>query len=1117
MQSTKIVSVKVCLFLTLLMVVSPLVSAAPAITQLGNVRSPDIAIPIVDDKDFQIDPSTISPMAQCTPAASNWVISSGTQTCTGLTFSVQDYVTIQAGATLILEANSVLTLTSSYYYGGIQNYGTLKILNSTVKSASINYYQSIYFYGGYLRMEGATISNFYYGMQAWNGGKIQINATTFSSNFYYGAELSMVNGYITNSTFTNTQYYGLYISNLMNFKVNNNTFKNNMYGGMFYSYTGDLYDNTFQSNSQYGLYAYNSAPNMAHNHFISNGQAAVYTYGGTTAMVLLNCTFSNNGKDLWLESSGGSATVKAINTKINSATFDTWGGGASKLEVYWYTNISVKWEKDKSPVTDASLTIEDVKGSAYQGDLLTDANGEIKWLPLMEYVEMKAGKQTKSPYWVNATSEFEGRDIKNFSKMDVTQNGDNLAELILENIPPPVAITSPENNFLTNRTNVTISGVTEPNKDPSGRPVTVQVKIGGTSFSPVVTNSGGWEQIVPLPTEGNNNVDVTAYDWVFNSAKTKITIKRDTTNPPLTVIAPTNEYLTNQPSITVNGTTESLATVTVNGIKVTTEADGSWTTKVTLKEGTNTIKVKTMDAAQNWVQIERSVKLDTKAPNLMVADPPENPPLITNDKGLRISGITEAGARVLVNGNPVAISGTNFQYSFQLFEGVNILNFDAVDQAGNHNYTTRTVTLDTIPPRLEITSPVANNILTNKQEITITGYVDPGSKVLIGKEQKDFSGEWTYVLSLKEGKNKLTVEAIDTVGNKVILGRTIVRDTVPPVLAVFSPSDKKVVTDMNIMVEGSVEPGANLTINGKYTPTVGGVFSAQAQIVEGENTITLVATDLAGNTKTEIRDVTLDTIVNLVLNPDTQNLNGKQVSKNNLTVQGKTDVGAQVFINGEPVKVRADGSFIFPMTLMEGNNSIRVQAVDENTNTKTVEMWVVLKSPTNFGKFGNTAASATNIMIWVLVIALLIGTVGAIAGNSYMSKKKARDAEMKASQEAQTEAIKQDNPNAIYQSVYGGTQPQYPSAPVQPDGQIAYGTATAVMPGEASYAPAEITAKLDDIEAKIGQAETQGVSGVDARRNLRLARQFAARGNSDKADYYGEKALDSIGYRQDQA
>jgi hypothetical protein len=77
---------------------------------------------------------------------------------------------------------------------------------------------------------------------------------------------------------------------------------------------------------------------------------------------------------------------------------------------------------------------------------------------------------------------------------------------------------------------------------------------------------------------------------------------------------------------------------------------------------------------------------------------------------------------------------------------------------------------------------------------------------------------------------------------------------------------------------------------------------------------------------------------------------------------------------------------------------------------------------------------------------------------------------------------------------------------------VAYGTATTV-PTDLTMTGGtpETVAKLDDVENKIRDAEMNGVSGVDARRNLRLARQFAARGNTEKADYYAEKALDSIG------
>jgi len=1115
MRTISKLSRNVCILMAFAFVMMPLVGAAPTMAKTGGVIELLVGAHADVTGKYDIDPNDLTPMA-CTPAAANWVISSGTVTCSGQTFSVQDQVTIQAGATLILDAGTTMTLTSSSYWGGINVYGNLKVLNSTVKSTSWTYYQTIYFYGGTIRLEGATVSNFYYGLQAWNGGKLSVNHTTFSGNYYYGAYLSMVTGFITNSTIQSTSYYGLYISNLMNFKVNNNTFKNNMYGAMMYSYSGELNDNIFQSNTQYGLYVYSSTPSMNRNKFISNSVAGLYSYSWQqSTLTMLNCSFQNNGRDMDLEASGGTNVIKSINSKFNTVVFDQngWGGGKSSLEVYWFANASIKWLADSKPVEGAIVHIEDKTGGAYAaGDLVTDATGNVNWLALMEYSEAKTGKTLKSPYWINATGTFQNRDIMNFSQTDITKDGVNKADLFLDNVPPPLLITAPTDKYLTNSTNVTVKGYTEHNTEPTKRPVTVQVRLGGTSFTPSVSATGYFEQILYLPVEGNNNIDVSAFDWVLNSIKTKFTVVRDTINPPLEVYAPADGILTNQTTITVNGTTEPNAQLWVNTKLITVSGDGKWTTTVTLKEMDNTIFVKAQDAALNWVMKTRSVKVDTKAPMLVISEP--NNGYKTNDKSLRVSGLTEAGTRVFVNFVPVAVAGANFQASIQLSEGENKLFIDAVDTAGNHNYTWRTVLLDTIPPKLEITDPAANNVLTNQDEITIKGYVDPGSKMWIGKEEVAFSGDWTYILKLKEGKNKVIIEAVDDVGNKVNLGRNIVRDSTPPVLAIFNPQDKITVIDSNIMVEGSVEPGANLTVNGKGVSSVGGVFSTQLKLTEGENTITLVARDAAGNTKTEVRTVILDTNVNLKLDDGTMASAGKQVAKANFTVSGKTDPGASVYINGEKIKVKNDGAFTYGMNLLEGNNSIRVQAVDQYSNTKTVEMWVVLKSSSSIGNFGSSAADKTNILIWIMVIALLVGAVAVMGGHSAYSKKRTRDADMKAQQEVQAAAIKQDTqqpaPSGIYQQLYGGQQQAYPASPEAP---TAYGTATAVAPTDVTMTGAspEITTRLDEVEAKITEAEAQGTSGVDGRRNLRLARQFAARGNSDKAEYYAEKALDSIG------
>jgi hypothetical protein len=58
-------------------------------------------------------------------------------------------------------------------------------------------------------------------------------------------------------------------------------------------------------------------------------------------------------------------------------------------------------------------------------------------------------------------------------------------------------------------------------------------------------------------------------------------------------------------------------------------------------------------------------------------------------------------------------------------------------------------------------------------------------------------------------------------------------------------------------------------------------------------------------------------------------------------------------------------------------------------------------------------------------------------------------------------------------------------------------------------------ARLDDVENRVRDAELKGINGADARRCLNLARQYATRGNDEKAEFYAQKALDSIGQGTD--
>lgn len=64
-----------------------------------------------------------------------------------------------------------------------------------------------------------------------------------------------------------------------------------------------------------------------------------------------------------------------------------------------------------------------------------------------------------------------------------------------------------------------------------------------------------------------------------------------------------------------------------------------------------------------------------------------------------------------------------------------------------------------------------------------------------------------------------------------------------------------------ITVTGTVDDAiATVTVNGTAATLTGGNFSAAVTLTEGENTITAVATDPAGNSSSASVEVSLDTV-----------------------------------------------------------------------------------------------------------------------------------------------------------------------------------------------------------------------------------------------------------------
>jgi hypothetical protein len=207
------------------------------------------------------------------------------------------------------------------------------------------------------------------------------------------------------------------------------------------------------------------------------------------------------------------------------------------------------------------------------------------------------------------------------------------------------------------------------------------------------------------------------------------------------------------------------------------------------------------------------------------------------------------------NNSPAVYSG-----AITIPEGIHTLYYYAVDKEG-HKEEARflQIKVDTLPPVIAIISPQDNSVLSNKI-VTIKGYVDPGSTILVDRKSVVVDGMGNFETSIEIGTSPQTVNivATDIAGNTYQKTMTFYLDLNPPPLAITKPIMFQQINKLPLLVEGTSEKGAKVTVNG-ITAQVkdDGSFSfSLADLPEGEvSNIEIVATDPAGNSAKKIVSV----------------------------------------------------------------------------------------------------------------------------------------------------------------------------------------------------------------------------------------------------------------------
>ena len=265
-----------------------------------------------------------------------------------------------------------------------------------------------------------------------------------------------------------------------------------------------------------------------------------------------------------------------------------------------------------------------------------------------------------------------------------------------------------------------------------------------------------------------------------------------------------------------------------------------------------------------------------------------------------------------------------------------------MDRSKDHTFD-----LDNYPPVLVILSP-EDGSLYNVPTITFMGEawdaVITETEGLRSMAYRVDSGNWTPIelpavkawtfdVTLEDGFHVVEVEVYDNIGNYNTDSVTVELDTSLPDLIVLAPEEGLITNQTSLLVIGMSDPGAEVTVNGVAVDVaVDGTFNHPLVLEEGENAIVIIATDGVGNSRTETRNVTLDTIPPEVI-LDQQ---GPWITNEpTFVLSGTKEVNASIYINGFLYEYFDSDRFTTTLDLEEGLNPVLIFSVDLASNNWT--------------------------------------------------------------------------------------------------------------------------------------------------------------------------------------
>jgi glucodextranase-like protein/carboxypeptidase family protein/uncharacterized protein DUF6973 len=306
--------------------------------------------------------------------------------------------------------------------------------------------------------------------------------------------------------------------------------------------------------------------------------------------------------------------------------------------------------------------------------------------------------------------------------------------------------------------------------------------------------------------------------------------------------------------------------------------------------------------------------------------------------------------------------------------------------------------LDREPPSVRIVSPAGDTwqqAATVHVEGTATDDIGVDSVTVNGTPVTLTAGSFTLDVSLSEGANPITARAVDRAGKVSTATVTVTRDTIAPQVTLNLPGG--LVGSSPHPVAGTVvdaDAATRVVVNGVPASPSGGAFQVGLLLQPGNNPVTAVATDRAGNQGAASGSISYDAEppVVIVETPVPDQVFNRQEAR----VAGSVsdDNGpVNVRVNGAAAPV-VDGRFETTVSLNEGQQAITVRGEDAVGHFREVAVPVVritlpvvaITSPEDLATVAATTVTVTGTVNSASLAVKVNGLTAAVSGTTFTAQ-----------------------------------------------------------------------------------------------------------------------------------